>query len=877
MLRTTFRAVYASALVCTGAVSQRLDAQAVVNSTFTAEFGSYSDPANWSPQEVPNNTSARSFNVTLNAGAYIYVDTDATISNLTIRPGAQTAVGVFDHTLTVQGRTQATRPNIIVGAYEGESSTFDAGTLSSFKNGALTGDYAAVGSGPATLRFRRAHVRRLTDAHLILSGVASRITDEHGNDALRDLAEIDVASILSLEGASVVTGAPLAVNGVLDLGQHATTPTTFTATASLKNFDASTRTLAGGSFILRPFDASNSAPIELRFVGADIVNNGSAITLVNDTSRIADLTGLDGLRNLARNLPGGSLTMQNRSFLTLGDFTNDGILALTDSSFAITGTLRNFAPATRTLRSGSYQLEDWRDSGGPVLRFVGADIVHNRAAISLTGKALIVDELGNDALRNFVDNRVGGRFVVGPGHQFTGPGHFENAGQVETLFSRSSLIPEAPPPPPHGAFKLPAGAGYTQTSGSTLNNGSFTAGQLQIMGGSLSGGGTITGDVTLANAQFSYAGYIDGNLTLSAATRSHFAIGEYSTVTSCYISGTGVVAGMLNVRINAENYLSSDETLLLLHSKKQLTGQFRNAPDGARIATVDGSGSFVVRYDAKNVRLTEFQARPRPAQLLNISTRGFVLSADDAFGNRYLTAGFIITGSSAKTVLLRGIGPSLARHGIATPLDNPRLELRGIHAGAPIATNEDWQDTQKADIEATGLAPEDSRESAIKVTLEPGAYTCLLQDTGGLPGAALIEVYDLSPTPFSKLANISTRGFTEAGGALIGGIIAGGNGQGDADLVLRALGPSLRRSGIFTAMDNPTLEVRDENGGVVAFNDDWFVNNDQFEGAAGELRPYENAESAMRLSLPRGLYTALVRSKSGAQGTALVEVYDLRR
>ncbi|HMJ05418.1 MAG TPA: hypothetical protein VK474_04090 [Chthoniobacterales bacterium] len=73
------------------------------------------------------------------------------------------------------------------------------------------------------------------------------------------------------------------------------------------------------------------------------------------------------------------------------------------------------------------------------------------------------------------------------------------------------------------------------------------------------------------------------------------------------------------------------------------------------------------------------------------------------------------------------------------------------------------------------------------------------------------------------------------------------------------------------------MELRDENGGLLAFNDDWATNLDRFDPAGRELAPAFATESALRVSLPPGHYTAIVRGKGETEGTALVEFYDLRR
>ena len=151
---------------------------------------------------------------------------------------------------------------------------------------------------------------------------------------------------------------------------------------------------------------------------------------------------------------------------------------------------------------------------------------------------------------------------------------------------------------------------------------------------------------------------------------------------------------------------------------------------------------------------------PRPAsqaQLLNISTRMRVQSGDNV-----LIGGFIVTGNEAKKVVLRAIGPSLTQVGVAGALADPVLELHAAD-GSLITSNDNWKETQQAEIEAAGFAPQDDLESAIIATLDPGAYTAIVRGQNGSSGVGLVEGYDLDQPADAQLANISTRGFVETG------------------------------------------------------------------------------------------------------------------
>lgn len=122
------------------------------------------------------------------------------------------------------------------------------------------------------------------------------------------------------------------------------------------------------------------------------------------------------------------------------------------------------------------------------------------------------------------------------------------------------------------------------------------------------------------------------------------------------------------------------------------------------------------------------------AKPANISTRGFVQTSDNV-----MIGGFILRGASGATVIVRAIGPSMSLPGT---LQDPFLELFDRN-GTSIASNNDWRDTQELEIIATGIPPNDNRESAIVRTLAPGDYTAVVRGMNQMTGVALVEVYSL--------------------------------------------------------------------------------------------------------------------------------------
>jgi glucose/arabinose dehydrogenase len=260
---------------------------------------------------------------------------------------------------------------------------------------------------------------------------------------------------------------------------------------------------------------------------------------------------------------------------------------------------------------------------------------------------------------------------------------------------------------------------------------------------------------------------------------------------------------------------------------------------------------------------------PVSPALINLSTRARVDT-----GENVLIAGFILTGSAPKNVVLRAVGPSLTVNSqpVAGRLANPTLELRNS-SGNLIASNDNWMTgAQRQQIMNLGLAPSNAQESALLASLQPGSYTAIVRGVGGA-GIALVELYDVDQTKSANAVNISSRGRVQTGdNVVIAGFIVGGNQS--RRVIVRALGPSLTAHGIAGALANPTLELRNSSGALIATNDNW-RSNQQAEITATGIPPTNDNESAIVGTLAPGGYTAIVRGVNNSSGVALVEVYQL--
>jgi hypothetical protein len=241
-------------------------------------------------------------------------------------------------------------------------------------------------------------------------------------------------------------------------------------------------------------------------------------------------------------------------------------------------------------------------------------------------------------------------------------------------------------------------------------------------------------------------------------------------------------------------------------------------------------------------------------------------------------------------VIIRAIGPELIQYGVPNVLANPTLELHD-GTGALIASNDNWVRTiiggiisgnQVGEIRNSGYAPGDGRESAIIADLPPGNYTAIVRGVNDSTGVALAEVYDLSAENNSILANISTRSFVQTGdNVMIGGFVV--QGTEPKRVILRAIGPELAQHGVSNVLANPTLELHEGTGVLIASNNNWMTTiiggiitmNQVREIRNSGYAPGDPRESAIIAELPPGNYTAIVRGVNDTTGVALVEVYDL--
>jgi autotransporter-associated beta strand protein len=394
----------------------------------------------------------------------------------------------------------------------------------------------------------------------------------------------------------------------------------------------------------------------------------------------------------------------------------------------------------------------------------------------------------------------------------------------------------------------------------TVNNGGTLAGSGTTGSVVVNSGGIVApgGSQTL-HVSGSYVQNAGGVLKIEVAGTDPNASGLLD------ITGSATLDGTLEVRFVNGLLPISGQVTKILHVAGAFSGSF------GQIIFPDLRAGFQFQTEFVNdtYQITAMNDGVAATGFLNISTRMRVGTGDNS-----LIGGFIVTGSASKKVIIRAIGPSLMAGGTPLPgrLTDPTLELRD-NGGGLLFSNDNWMEgSQAQEIIDSGIPPSDDHEAAIVATLAPGSYTAVMRGVNNTTGIGVVEVYDLAQEVSAKLANISTRGFVETGdNVMIGGFIAGNQAM---HVMVRALGPSLTHSGVPNALADPTLELYNGDGAVIAFNDDW-QDTDQAAIEATGIPPSDNKESAILATLAPGLYTAIVRGHNDTTGVGLVEVYNL--
>lgn len=263
------------------------------------------------------------------------------------------------------------------------------------------------------------------------------------------------------------------------------------------------------------------------------------------------------------------------------------------------------------------------------------------------------------------------------------------------------------------------------------------------------------------------------------------------------------------------------------------------------------------------------------SRLTNVSVRSTAGSGSDT-----LIVGFSIAGTGSKSMLVRGVGPTLAAFNVTNPVADPQLRLFN-QANTAIVTNDNWGGDPALANLATSVGafalPANSRDAAFVATLAPGSYSAHLESNTN-NGIALVEAYDAdTATASAHIRNVSARSTAGTGAAVL---TIGFSISGDVPktVLIRAVGPSLVPLGVDGALANPQLRLFSPTRAVIGLNDDWpsAAGWSAAFTAAGAFQLTTNTRDAVLLvNLPPGTYTAQASGVNNTSGVALIEVYDV--
>jgi uncharacterized delta-60 repeat protein len=602
----------------------------------------------------------------------------------------------------------------------------------------------------------------------------------------------------------------------------------------------------------------------------------SSATQLDPSFGVVDVSGLNGKATVLQARPSGGLYVGG-SFSLVGSSRAESLVALNsdgtlDSSFVppnSTGSPLALAPMAdgRLMVSNGTTLQRLTASGTldttvtlPNILPANAPNGYTLSSTSIAG--ITVDSEGRTYATIW--------FIAAPSPPFesyieTAVYRFDLAGNVDPTFIANGVLFGAPVYDNGGrtvaSYETPAALafgpnGLLSIAGNFGSFGSSSADSLVLIPQADQSGTVAPPVVTAVSAPPTQVIYAGGTVTLSVT-----ASGEYLTY-QWQLNGVPIP------RANQSSLTISDVS-----------------PANA------GTYTVLVTDPAGSVTSSPMQVSVLATRIVNLSARANVGTS----GN-ILIAGFVIEGTGSKSILLRGVGPTLATAPFDVPgtLAQPQLTLISS-TDTTLATNAIWGGSQTlsnafSQVGAFAL-PATSADSAILTDVAVGSYTCQLAGVNTTTGVALAEIYDAdSGVSTAYLENISARADVgSAANILIAGFVI--EGIQPIQVLLRGVGPTLGTSpfNVPGVLAQPSIGLYDAKGTLVASDSGWGnspvaggsasgasarqASAADMSGAGAFALPIGSADSAMVATLPPGSYTLQLSGVNGSTGVGLVEVY----
>jgi hypothetical protein len=419
-----------------------------------------------------------------------------------------------------------------------------------------------------------------------------------------------------------------------------------------------------------------------------------------------------------------------------------------------------------------------------------------------------------------------------------------------------------------GNFSVASSGVSVQSAGIS---GRLTDALLFPLSGTIAGG-TVTGTAG--------SGTINGNQDAGSAMAS-FA-GLYSAIPLGSGSGTGkiylVVGGSGTAFLIESSGSLSDAIGGTLNSAGALSGS--TVEGGVISASISSLGQLAVTFAStptgSPVTFSGLSSNIAPSsRLINLSLRANVAS-----GANSAIVGFVIQGGT-KSLVIRGVGPTLAQYNVPGFLTSPQLTL--FNGSTVLLSNGGWGGSAalsalftKVGAFALNVA---SSDDAVQTSLAPGAYTAQVSGIGSTTGVALGEIYDADSAilPAGRLINLSGRAQVgTAANVLIAGLVISGNSPDT--VLIRGIGPSLSQFGLTGVLQNPLLALYDVNANLIESNTTWGGNSNlvaTFAQVGAFPLQSNSADSAMLVTLAPGSYTVRLSGTNATTGIALVEIFEV--
>ncbi|MBL9189989.1 MAG: hypothetical protein JNK23_21095 [Opitutaceae bacterium] len=376
------------------------------------------------------------------------------------------------------------------------------------------------------------------------------------------------------------------------------------------------------------------------------------------------------------------------------------------------------------------------------------------------------------------------------------------------------------------------------------------------------------GSVGGASVWWTWTAPADGAITLSTAGS------DFDTVLAVY---TGTTFSGLSLVAADDDGGDNSTSRLAVAVRSGITYQI--AIDGYNRA----AGSALLYFTFSPA--TAPGAAPL-GRMINVATRGLAGS-----GSTTMIAGFSITGASAKSVLIRAVGPTLRGFGVGNALADPVLSL--YRGDVRLSSNDNWEDNPSRALiidksaQAGGFAlSAGAKDAVILTTLSAGSYTALVTAAPGTSsaGVALVEIYDADASADAeatgrRLFNLSTRGQVGTGGdVLIAGIVVAG--PTSKRVLIRGIGPALTGFGVAGALLDPQITLL-RGSTTLASNDDWSVQAgasaivSATQQAGGFALAAGSYDAALLLTLEPGAYSVQLSGVGNTTGVGLIEAYEV--